>query len=351
MRGFSFTKSNDMRNLNILLLIIFFALLIIISCKKNNNTNEKSYKVVMLAQGNTFDDFSFLQSCKTGMEKAKNDFNLYVEYNIDTTNNYQERMDYYCDQNFDLIIAIGYMWSDAVTEATQKYSNSNFIIVDTELPSPHSNAVSILFEVDEASYPLGFLSAWWADTHDSIDPKLGFVGALNIPQIRQFTEPFNKGAHKYNEQYGKSVDTLGSYAGDFFNIAMGKHIADSLITLGADVIFGVGSETGNGSLLQAKENGVWGIGVDVDQYYSFPEVSDILLSSAMKGLNIAIYDVIESFIINAFPGGEVYRGRLSNSGVGIAPYHEYQSQIADSIKTEIEYIKAGIIDGSISTGW
>lgn len=132
---------------------------------------------------------------------------------------------------------------------------------------------------------------------------------------------------------------------------MGKQIADSLINLGADLIFGVGSETGNGSLLKAKEYGLPGIGVDVDQYYSFPEISDIIISSAMKGLDIAIYDVVSSFVDGTFVGGGNYNGKLANYGVGIAPYHNFENLIPDSIKAEVENIKTGIIDGSISTGW
>lgn len=328
-------------------LFALFILLVVMSCNKNDS---KQYRVAMLAEGHTYDDLSFLQSCKQGMENAKQDFKLEVEYNIDTdTENFQQRIDSYGEQNFDLIIAIGYMWDNAVLSASKKYANTKFIIVDTELSEPQSNVVSILFDVDEAAFPLGYLAAWWADTNDS-DPKLGVVGALEIPQIRQFVEPFNNGALRYNAQYGKSVEILSCYAGDFFNEDLGKHLADSLIMLGADVIFGVGSETGNGSLLKAKEKGKPCVGVDVDQYYSFPEVSDVILSSAMKGLDNAIYEVVKSFVDGAFKDG-VYNGKLANDGVKIAPYHNYENLIPDNIKTEIENIKAGIVDGSISTGW
>ncbi len=338
---------------SIFLLTVFINLMLISACNdKDEDIPNQQYKVAMLASGHTFDDLSFLQSCKDGMERAKSDFNLLVEYNIDTTSDkYQERLDHYGNQEFDMIIAIGFMWDDAVVEAAKKYSQSSFVIVDTELSEAQDNALSILFDVDEASFPLGYLSAWWADTHDTIDPKLGYVGAMYIPQIRQFIEPFNSGANRYNVQYGKSVDTIGVYANDFFNEDLGKHMADSLIGLGADVIFGVGSETGNGSLLKASELGKVGIGTDVDQYYSFPEVSDILLSSAMKGLDNAIYEVIKSFINGAFIGGSIYNGKLVNFGVGTAPYHNYESHIPDSINIEIDKIKVGIIDGSISTTW
>ena len=336
-----------------LLLIFFVAAIVYYSCKKEDNKNpEQKIKVAVLAEGFTFDDLSFLQSCKTGIEKAKNDFSLEVFYDLDTaSSNYQERINLFCDLNFDLIIAIGFMWDDAVINAANSYPEARFIYVDAELSTPANNVVSIIFDVDEASFPIGFLAAWWADFIDNADPKLGFVGAMYIPQIRQFTESFNYGAYRYNQKYAKNVDAIGDYACDFFNPEIGKHIADSLINIGADVIFGVGSETGNGALLKAKELGKAGVGVDVDQYYSFPEVSDILLSCAMKRLDNALYAVIKSFVENDFDGGGIYTGKLSNEGVAMAPYHDYENQIPDSIKQEIESIKNGIIDGSIDTGW
>ena len=242
------------------------------------------------------------------------------------------------------------MWNDAVVAAAKKYPNSKFVLVDTEISEAQTNVISILFSVDEAAYPLGFLSAWWADKQGAENPATCYVGALEIPQIMQFAEPFGNGVISYNEKYEKNVAHFGAYAGDFFNADLGKHLADSLVLLGAEVIFGVGSETGNGALLKAKELGKVGIGVDVDQYISFPEVSDILLSSAMKGLGNAIYAVVKSFNNDGFTGG-VYLGNLSNEGVGIASYHDFENQIPDSIKLEIEKIKTGIIDGSISTGW
>ncbi len=128
-------------------------------------------------------------------------------------------------------------------------------------------------------------------------------------------------------------------------------MSDSLISLGADVIFGLGSETGNGALLKAKELGKVCIGVDVDQYYSFPEVADKLLSSAMKKLDNAIYTVVGSFVDKTFEGGTVYNGKLENEGVDFAPFHDYDDLVADSIKTKLEEIKSGIIQGEISTGW
>jgi len=335
-----------------ILFLFLFALTLVTACKKDDDPQVYKFKVAMLAEGNTFDDLSFLQNCKQGLEKAKGEFDLEVEYNISTvTNDYQERINSYCDLNYDLVIAIGYMWNYAVANAATAYPNTKFIIVDTELSQTKSNVVSIVFDVDEAAFPIGFLSAWWADTQTEGDAKIGYVGAMAIPQIRQFAEPFGAGAMHYNQQYERNVGVVGDYVGDFFNSEAGQHISDSLIGIGADVIFGVGSETGNGALLKANELGKVCIGVDVDQYYSFPEVADKLLSSAMKNLDNAIYEVVSSFVDNTFAGGTVYNGKLENKGVDFAPFHDYKDIIADSIKIELEEIRMGIIGGEISTGW
>lgn len=340
------------RSKNIFSLIFIFILLFIVSCNRFVDSIHHKAKVAMLAEGITFDDMAFLQSCKAGLEQAKNDFDLECEYDIDTsTNLYFERLEYFADRNFDLIIAVGYMWNDAVIEVAQVFPEIRFILVDAELSEPQSNVVSILFDVDEAAYPLGYLSAWWAFYSDAENPAVGFVGAMEIPQIMQFIIPYQNGVELYTQVYENSVAIHGIYANSFIDFELGSQMADSLISLGSSVIYGVGGLTGNGALHKAKEHDKQGVGVDVDQYFSYPEVSDILLSSAMKGLDNAIYAVIESYVTDNFNGGSIYSGNLANQGVAMAPYHDYESLIPDSVKLEIENIKAGIIEGSISTGW
>lgn len=313
--------------------------------------SSSKHQIAMLAEGVTFDDMGFLQNCKTGLEAAKADFNLECAYDVDTcTTRYEERLRYFAEQNFDLLISVGYMWDSAVIAVSQDFPDIAFVLVDAELSEPQPNVVSVLFDVDEAAYPLGYLSAWWASHQDPDDPVVGFVGGMYINQIRQFTEPYTHGVELYNQTSGESVSYCGEYALSFVNPDVGAQIADSLIVNGADVILGVGGLTGSGALQKAQEYGTQAIGVDVDQYISFPEVSDILLSSAMKGLDHAIYAVVASFVEGDFSNG-IYTGNLANLGVALAPYHDYETLIPDSVKTEIEAIKSGIIEGSISTGW
>jgi basic membrane protein A len=91
--------------------------------------------------------------------------------------------------------------------------------------------------------------------------------------------------------------------------------------------------------------------VDVDQYNTLPNEKDILITSTIKRLDNAVFGVVQSVLDGTFAGGGVYVGTLANGGVDMAPFHDFEGQIPDEIVQELETIRAGIIDGSIDTGW
>ena len=144
---------------------------------------------------------------------------------------------------------------------------------------------------------------------------------------------------------------MGYYATSFTDSLQGARLADSLITKNASVIFAFAGTTGNGALYKVKDAGKWAIGVDVDQYISIPKVGPVLLTSSMKALNVMVYNAIYGYCNSVFAGGTVVHGKLSNNGVGIAPFHNYDALIPDSIETALVSIETGIKDGTIKTGW
>jgi basic membrane protein A len=91
--------------------------------------------------------------------------------------------------------------------------------------------------------------------------------------------------------------------------------------------------------------------VDVDQYFTLPNEKDILITSCMKRLDNAVFGVTEAMLNDEFPGGSVYVGTLTNDGVGLAPYHDFEDQIPDELKQEVDAIIEGIKAGEIDTGW
>jgi basic membrane protein A len=89
------------------------------------------------------------------------------------------------------------------------------------------------------------------------------------------------------------------------------------------------------------------IGVDADVYEFDPAVKDLLLTSVMKGMKPAVNDVVTQAADGKF-SSEPYVGTLKNDGVGIAPFHDFESKVDAGLQGELDKIKAGIIDGSIT---
>lgn len=119
--------------------------------------------------------------------------------------------------------------------------------------------------------------------------------------------------------------------------------AQDFIRQGADVIFVAAGNTGNGALQAVKEANLMAIGVDVDQYYSYPEVNRVLLTSASKNVDVAAADAVKDFAAGKLTGG-IRLATLSTGGVGLAPYHDWDKKIPQSCKDRVsaatEMIKA-----------
>jgi basic membrane protein A len=264
---------------------------------------------------------------------------------------YEKNITEFAEQEYDLIITVGFLLGDATGKMAVEYPDTKMAIIDFAYDPPIPNVAGIVFNVDEAAFPAGYLAAGWAALQDPGDPQVGWIGGMQIPPVEQFIVAYEAGVDYYNQQKGTNVQAKGVYVGDFEAPDQGKIQGQSLIDEGVDVIFGVGGKTGNGSLAAAKENGKWGIGVDVDQYYTLPNEKDILITSVMKRLDSAVFGVVDSVLKEEFPGGSVYVGALPNDGVGLAPFHDFEGQIPDELAKEVEAIIEGITAGEIDTGW
>jgi basic membrane protein A len=181
---------------------------------------------------------------------------------------------------------------------------------------------------------------------------IGTFGGLPIPTVTIFMEGFRQGVEKYNEDNGTDVKLLGwdgkdgSFTEDFEDKTKGQSVGEQLIGQGADILFPVAGPAGLGGLQAAKDAGAHAIWVDTDGYES-TEYGDILLTSVAKGMDVSVTEAIKESIEGTFTN-ELYNGTLENGGVGLAPYHDFDSQIPQELKDKLDELKQGIIDGSIT---
>jgi basic membrane protein A and related proteins len=288
-------------------------------------------------------DMSFNWMAYQGLLRAETDFGVVgTTYTPASDADYGPLLQQCVNDGNGLCLSVGFMMADATWDTAAANPGIDFAIVDTSWDSYPDNLRGMVF----ASEQVGYLAGTLAGLMTSSD-VVGGVGGMEIPPVQAFLEPYRYGAGCANPD----VQVLITYTGTFNDPDLGAQVAEAQMALGADVVFGAGGATGNGAILEATQAGAWAVGVDVDQWLTVFDSgavasSDRLLTSAMKRIDNAVYDTIADEVGGAFtPGTALYD--LAVDGVGLAPFHEADPAIPQSVRDALDAVKAGILDGSI----
>ncbi|MDR0994466.1 MAG: BMP family ABC transporter substrate-binding protein [Verrucomicrobiota bacterium] len=310
-------------------------------------------RIAMLSDGGTFNDHSFNQNSREGIEELLySGAPIYVQFYETTTSvDFEKQLAAFAERNYRLIIGIGFLMGPAMESVCTDYPRTLFTCVDGDFQDPAHNLSALSFQVDECAFPAGYLAAAWADLQDPEDPAVAFVGGMDVDSVNQFVVGFQNGAAHFNRTKGKNVRILGGHVGAFDQFDAGYAMAEGFLAEGADVLFGVGSISGNGAIAAAKDHGKWAIGVDTDQYNTLLREQDILLTSCLKRMDHAVQLAVQEALNNSSWPKTRYVGTLANRGVDLAPYHHFADQIPQTLHEEILDIQRNIIEGTIQTGW
>lgn len=306
-------------------------------------------KACMVSDSGGFDDKSFNQTALKGQTDAESMFGVQtaqVESNADSE--YADNINQLVQDGCSIITTVGFLLGDATEAAAKKNKNVDFAIVDYAYEKPSDNLKGLVFATDQPSFMAGYLAA--AQTETGV---VGTFGGLNIPTVTVFMEGFRRGIEYFNEENGGDVQLLGwdgsdgSFTEDFEDKTKGQQVAEQMIQQGADIIFPVAGPAGLGGLQAASENDAFGIWVDVDGYES-TEYGDILLTSVVKGIDVAVTEAIRESGSGEF-SNELFSGTLENGGVSLAPFHDFDGEIDQEVKDALTEIQDGIISGEIQT--
>lgn len=300
------------------------------------------------------DDKSFNQTAWKGVEDAQRDLGIegkVLESNVET--DYQPNINSFIQQKCDLIITVGFLLGDATKAAAEANPGVKFSIVDYAYDPVVPNILGQVFSTDQAAFLAGYLAA--GVTKSGV---VGTFGGINIPTVTVFMDGFYYGVQYHNKQKGTDVKVLGwdpvakegLFTNNFNSLADGREFAKNLHDEGADIIMPVAGPVGQGSSALASELGASQlkiIGVDVDWYDTVPEHKSVFLTSVMKRMDTTTVDAIKQAMNGTFKGG-VTVGTLANDGVAIAPFHDNDASVPPSLKSELDTIRQGIIDGTIS---
>jgi basic membrane protein A and related proteins len=253
----------------------------------------------------------------------------------------------------DVIVTVGFLMGDATKAAAEANPDQKFSIVDFAYDPIIPNVIGQVFATDEAAFLAGYLAAGMTQTG-----TLGTFGGINIPPVTIFMDGFAHGANHYNSVHGTDVTVLGwnpeskegLFTGNFDSLDDGRAFAQNLYDEGADIVMPVAGPVGLGSAALADELGTDElkiIGVDADQALTDTEKAHVYLTSVLKRMDATVQGVIKLAMDDTFEGGLIV-GTLENDGVSLAPFHSFEDAVPAELKAELDEIKAGIIDGSIS---
>ena len=292
---------------------------------------DDEFKIGLITDVGGVNDGSFNQSAWEGLEKAGEELGVEVNYLESATDaDYQPNMETFVDEDYDLIISVGYMLADATREAAEANPDTKFAIIDDssiDLP----NVTSLMFKAEQASYLVGYVAGLTTKTNN-----IGFVVGMTNETMNQFGYGYCAGAIDANPD----ITVQQFNANSFADSATGKTMANTAITNGADIVFQAAGATGLGVIEACQEAGVYAIGVDSDQSSIAPKT---VLTSAMKRVDNAVYDAVQELIDDKLEGG-VQTFDLAAGGVDIAPS---QDLISDDVSKAVDEVKEKIISGDV----
>lgn len=249
-------------------------------------------------------------------------------------------------EGMDLVIGVGFIFSDDLTLLAREYPNTNFAGIDYSVGvdsagnpvPPPPNLAALKFREEEGSFLVGALAALVSKSQ-----KVGFVGGMNFPLIHKFEAGYRAGV----KHVCPRCTVVSQYAGvtpeAFRNPGRGKELALSQYQQGVDVIYHAAGSTGLGVFEAARQTGKLGIGVDSDQSDAAP---GHVLTSMVKGVDVAVHESIRLIKEGQFKGG-IYELGLKEGGVGYVYDERNRALIPDDARERVERLRQEIIAGRI----
>ena len=335
----------------LLVLAALFVTFGVVSCGGDDTTveNQVDFEIGLVTDTGGIDDKSFNQGTWEGVLRFADEYNLtedqyrYLQSSSDA--DYIPNISAFADEELDLIIMPGFLFEEALIDSSENYPNQKFLIIDMVVAG--DNVASAVFAEEQGSFLVGVAAALKAQAAG--EDTVGFIGGGDFPLIHKFEAGFAAGVHAVDA----TMTVLVDYVGDFTDAGKGQALAVKQYDAGAYVIYHAAGGAGNGVISEAKSRrtsgeDVWVIGVDKDQYEDgiYNEDNDsAILTSMVKRVDVAAYDVAVSTLEGNFPGGEVLVFNLENNGVGLP---EENPNLTQAMIDTVAQYRQDILDGEIT---
>ena len=312
------------------------------------------FKACLVADIGGIDDHGFNQYSWGGVVAAEHaDSAVTGKYlETETSSDYAPDILAFVHAGCGIIVTVGFDQATATELSAKQNPKQKYAIVDYTYSPNLSNVDGIHYDTDQAAFLGGYLAAAVSKSH-----VVGTCGGEDIPTVTIYMSGFVAGVRYYDKVNHATVKVLGwnpnkntgLFTNSFTSQTAGELDAKSLMSSGADVIFSVAcGPEGAAAAIKAAGPPHYMEWVDVDGCSAVPQYCSIFITSVEKGLTQSVESVVLEAAHGSFKGGVNYNGTLANSGVGIAPFHDFAGKIPSSVQAALKTIRAGIIAGRIS---
>lgn len=297
-----------------------------------------------------FQDRAFSQAAADGLDRAASELGVKTEaVPANAGSKYSDDLAALAEQGCDVITTVSYLLGDSTREAAKRNPGIDYSIVDFSYDRPPENIKGLLFDSASPAFLAGYLAAGVSQ-----NGIVGTFGGAQIPSVTVYMDGFHAGVQRWNDDNGGDVVVLGwdkdtqkgTFTNDFESRTKAQSVAAEMITQGADVIFPVAGAAGLGALQAVQEAHVRAIWPDTDGCVSAARYCDVLLTSVLKRMDVAVFDSIKDSVEGTFDN-KTYVGTLENGGVGLAPYHDQQDAVPTELDDQVKALQQQIVDGEL----
>jgi basic membrane protein A and related proteins len=303
-------------------------------------TDGEPLRIGLVTDIGGLDDRSFNFLANQGLERAQDELGVEGRVVVSRSErDYVPNLSTLARQDYDLIVGVGFLMAEAVDSVAKQFPDANFAIIDFasgELASKPANVRGLLFKEQEAGYLAGYMAGLYVAEQGG-EQVISSVAGQKIPPVDRYIAGYQAGAKAANPD----VQTLNGYSQDFVDQAKCKEIALNHISRGAAVVFQVAGQCGLGALSAAAERNARGIGVDADQGF----LGDHVLTSALKKVDVAVFETAKSVQEGSFSGGEDTVFDVASGGVGLG---EVSDDVAADIVSRVNEVQDDIAAGEVT---
>ena len=310
----------------------------------NTTTANSNFKAALISDIGKFNDKGFNQSQLAGITRASQQLGIKkITLQSNSSSDYLPNLTTAAREGAKIISAAGYLLAPTLSTVASQFPKIDFTITDDSVHGPDfakaksvKNIQGLVYASNQAGCLVGYLAGEMVKAKGG-KQVIGAVGGIQIPAVDDYIVGYNYCAKLADP----NIKVLVGYSQDFVAQDKCKAITQNQIGQGSQVEFQVAGGCGLGTLSAASQAGIWGIGVDVDQY----NLAKRVLTSALKHVDVGIYVAVQQAQKGRFHGGTDLLFDLKNNGVGIG---RISPEVPNAYVTKMNALKAKIIAGTVN---